>query len=98
MVFTQDTGEAMHPETITKWFKMFLVANSLTPIHFHGLRHTNATLLISQNMDILTISKRLGHAKTSTTMDIYGHLLQKTDRIATEKLENLFNKKDESEK
>lgn len=61
-------------------------------VNFHGLRHTSATLLINQNVDVSTVSKRLGHARTSTTMDIYSHSLQRADTEAANKLENLFNK------
>lgn len=64
----------------------------LREVNFHGLRHTSATLLINQNTDISTVSKRLGHARTSTTMDIYSHALQKADKSAADKLDNLFNK------
>ena len=35
----------------------------------------------------------MGHARTSTTVDIYGHSLQKADTVASDKLEHLFNKK-----
>jgi len=65
----------------------------LPEINFHGLRHTNATLLIGQGVDIKTVSSRLGHARTSTTADIYSHSLKKTDKEAADKLENLFNQK-----
>lgn len=64
----------------------------LREVNFHGLRHTSATLLINQNVDVSTVSKRLGHARTSTTMDIYSHSLQKADVEAASKLENLFKK------
>ncbi|BAH07659.1 site-specific integrase [Clostridium kluyveri] len=63
----------------------------LKEVNFHGLRHTSATLLINQGVDITTVSKRLGHARTSTTTDIYSHSLQKADVEAADKLENLFN-------
>lgn len=66
----------------------------LPEVNFHGLRHTNATLLISQGIDTTTISARLGHARTSTTTDIYAHALKKTDVEAAYKLENLFIKKE----
>jgi len=110
LVFVRDNGEAMHPDTITKWFVKFIAGfnaavkkdDDKTPeekdalyvpnINFHGLRHTNATLLISQNMDIITISKRLGHSNTSTTLNIYGHKIKSLDRTASEKLENLLKK------
>jgi integrase len=67
-------------------------------VNFHGLRHTSATLLISLGTDVSTVSKRLGHARTSTTMDIYSHSLQKSELEASNKLDNLFNKKVESKK
>jgi len=65
----------------------------LKNVNFHGLRHTNATVLINQNVDIATVSKRLGHSKISTTTDIYTHALLKSDRAASDSLHNLFNKK-----
>ncbi len=48
--------------------------DKLPAIPLQSLRHTSATLLISQNVDY-----RLSHAQTSTTMDIYSHALQKLD-------------------
>lgn len=62
----------------------------LDTVNFHGLRHTNATLLIGLGADVTTVSGRLGHKETSTTMNIYSHFLQKADRSAADKLENLF--------
>ncbi|MGN0278838.1 MAG: tyrosine-type recombinase/integrase [Lachnospiraceae bacterium] len=41
-------------------------SDKLPDIPLHGLRHTSATLLISQNVDVKTVSNRLGHAQTST--------------------------------
>lgn len=64
----------------------------LPVIPFHGLRHTSATLLISQNNDIKTVSARLGHADVSTTLDIYTHALKKRDEEASKTLEILFKK------
>jgi integrase len=67
-------------------------------LKFHELRHTNASLLIAQNVNIRTISKRLGHAGTSITTDIYAHALRRPDQEAAEKLDNLFNKNKENMK
>ncbi len=63
----------------------------LPDIPFHGLRHTSATLLISENVDIRTVSARLGHAQASTTMNIYAHSLKESDKKAADKLDKLFN-------
>jgi integrase len=85
----------MKDETISKEDKAKYI---LPEVNFHGLRHTSATLLINQNVDVSTVSKRLGHARTSTTMDIYSHSLQKADTVAADKLEDLFNKKSQNKK
>lgn len=67
-------------------------------VNFHGLRHTSASLLIAEGLDVVTVSKRLGHSKTSTTTDIYAHSSKKTDIEASNKLESLFNKKEQQQK
>ena len=65
----------------------------LPVISFHKLRHTSATLLIGQNTDIRTVASRLGHAQTSTTMNIYVHGLNSLDIKAANALENLLDKR-----
>jgi integrase len=88
-------GHVMNDDKITPDQKKDFLLDTVT---LHGLRHTSATLLISQNVDIATVSKRLGHASISTTLNIYTHALEKLDRTASDKLENLFAKKDGKEK
>src|SRR5262249_29384185 len=51
-------------------------------VTFHGLRHTHASQLIAGNVDIVTISKRLGHAKPSVTLAIYAHMFHTDDSKA----------------
>lgn len=55
-------------------------------IPLHGLRHSCATLLNYLDVNIIDISKVLGHAKASTTMDIYAHSFQEQNRVAASKL------------
>lgn len=62
----------------------------LPDITLHGLRHTSATLLISGHVDVRTVSARLGHSQTSTTMNIYAHALKQSDKKAADKLEDLL--------
>ena len=64
----------------------------LPVIPLHGLRHTAATLLISQKVDIRTVSGRLGHANASTTLNIYSHALKELDKTASEKLGDMLLK------
>ncbi len=65
-------------------------ADKLPHIRLHDLRHTGATLLLGNNTDIETVSKRLGHAKASVTLDIYGHALPENDKVAAETLEAML--------
>ena len=77
-------------EKATAAEKKQLEKSKLPQIRFYDLRHTNATLLIAEGVDIETISHRLGHAHASTTLDIYGHPLPDKDEQAAAALEKLF--------
>ena len=68
----------------------------LDRVSFHSLRHTSATLLIGQNIDIFTVSRRLGHANVSTTLNIYTYALTKIDRKASDSLGSLLSKKEKT--
>ena len=59
-------------------------AKKLPRVSFHGLRHTHASMLIAAGVDILTISRRLGHSKPRITLDSYGHLIKGADAAAVE--------------
>lgn len=92
-IFVQWNGKPIHPTTPTKWFKSFREKHDLPDLKFHGLRHTNASLLIGQGVDVQTVAKRLGHTKATTTTSIYSHFLRRPDQEAADKLQNLFDKK-----
>lgn len=68
----------------------------LPNIHLHDLRHTSATLLLANRVDLETVSHRLGHSKPSITLDVYGHWMKETDRSASDTLENLFSRTKEA--
>lgn len=97
-IFITDTGSQMCVDTPSHKFKEILAMynatvpeeNQLPIIRLHDLRHTCATLLLSENVDIETVSHRLGHSKASVTLDIYGHALETKDRSASDKLTELF--------
>ena len=92
-VFTSWNGQPIHPDTPAKWFTDFLQRNELPQIHLHSLRHTNASLLIANGIDIKTVSKRLGHSNTQTTGIIYSHQIKNADSLAADQLESLLAKK-----
>ena len=49
---------------------------------FHSLRHSHASVLIANGVDMVTIAKRLGHTNAAITLSTYGHMVEKTDDLA----------------
>lgn len=90
-VFTANSGGIMNPDTLTSWFAKFIKRHGLPNAHIHTLRHTSATLLIAGGVDVATISKRLGHADKTTTLNIYAHAIRSADELAADKLRNMLN-------
>ena len=89
-LFVQADGKPMHPSTISKWFVKFIGQIGLPVINFHELRHTNATLLIAQNIDVAVVAARLGHAQITTTFNFYVHPIIAHNKKAGFALENLL--------
>lgn len=89
-LFTKDNGEPMIPDSITAWLRDFSTRHDLPHINPHAFRHTMASVLISNGQDVVSVSKRLGHAKVSTTTDIYSHIIQEADSRATECLADIL--------
>ena len=83
-IFTSWNGTPMRPDTLTNRFHKWILSTDLPPVHLHTLRHTNATLLIANGINIQTVSKRLGHSTASTTANIYAHAIQSADAAAAE--------------
>ena len=91
MLFCSEDGGLLNPDNITDWFSKFIKKNNLEKITIHGLRHTHATLLASNNMDIPTLSARLGHADTNITNQYYVHSIASRDKIASDKIEEILS-------
>ena len=86
-LFRQPNGDLMAPGTFTFCFKKILRQNGLPEnLNVHSLRHTNASLLIAQGVDVRTVASLLGHSQASTTLDIYAHTFDKKKREDQEKL------------
>lgn len=90
-LFIQDSGKVMNPNSINAWMLRFSKKVGLH-VHPHKFRHGQASLLIAAGVDVVTVSKRLGHAQVSTTQNIYSHLLEKSDKAASDTLSALIFK------
>jgi integrase len=79
LVFTTIEGEPIVPDVLSKAWSRQTTANGMPQVHFHALRHTHASMLIAEGIDIVQVSKRLGHASPTITLDTYSHLFKKSD-------------------
>ena len=64
-------------------------ANS--PIGFHGLRHTHASLLLNGGASVKAVSSRLGHSSAALTLGIYAHVLPGADEDAARRIDDLLS-------
>lgn len=74
-VFTTDDGSPIFPTSPTWWLSKFCDRIGIEHISIHSLRHTYASLMIADDVPIVEISNQLGHARSSTTTNIYGHVI-----------------------
>lgn len=61
----------MHPDSITDWLNKFSEENDLPHIHLHAFRHTAASMMIANGVDLVNAAAELGHATASTTLNLY---------------------------
>lgn len=91
-VFTRDNGECMNPDNITQWIGDFSKKVGLH-VYPHKFRHSMASLMIANHVNIVTVSKRLGHAKVSTTSDIYSHAIKEADAKAADSYAEMIRRR-----
>ena len=86
-LFRQPGGDSRVPGTFTFRFKKILQEGDLPDnLNVHSLRHTNASMLIAQGVDVRTVAGLLGHAQPSTTLDIPSHTFDTNKKLAQQKL------------
>ncbi len=78
LVFTTRRGTPLDPRNVTRAFHALLSQAKIALRGFHTLRHSAASILLAQGVQIEQISMLLGHAETRTTSDLYGHLMKQT--------------------
>ena len=89
-VFCQENGEPYEPRTYQDLFKRCVSRAGIPGANFHSLRHTFATRALEQGMDPVTLSKLLGHANASITLDKYGHSFESQKRAGMELMGALY--------
>jgi len=91
LVFATWDGNTRSPNAMSKEWRRAVHAAKLKRT-FHSLRHTHASSLIAAGIDVLSISRRLGHGSPAITLGVYGHLFKPDDRAAAA-IDELFSGK-----
>jgi integrase len=86
-------GKLQSPDAVTIAWRRAMAAIGMSGITLHSLRHTHASMLIASGMDILTISRRLGHASPTITLGTYGHIIHGADDQAAKIMDQAFGSK-----
>jgi integrase len=71
LVFTRADGESLDADSLTKAFGRLVLATKVTPISFHGLRHTHISHLLMDGVHVKVVSERAGHANVNITLSVY---------------------------
>ena len=87
LVFCDHNGDPIPPNNLSGDWARFVKGRKLPPISFHGLRHSHVSALIAKGVDVLTVSRRIGHASPVVTMRVYAHLFSGTDKAAADAIE-----------
>jgi len=87
LAFGRPDGSPMSLDNLSRDWRRAVKALKLPEVMFHALRHSHASALISSGVDVLTVSRRLGHGTPVVTLTTYAHLFEKTDQTAAKAIE-----------
>jgi integrase len=86
LVFTTLAGGPIDPANLNRGFRSLLDRAGIRRIRFHGLRHSTATLLLEQGVELVVIKELLGHAHIGVTATVYAHVRLRLQRDAIDLL------------
>jgi len=79
------------PNSITLFWNRFIKRTGLKKIRFQDLRHSSASLILSEGINMKVVQKRLGHKDIKTTMNVYSHVTEKDDEKASNVFDQFYN-------
>ena len=83
-------GPLRQSNVLRRSFNPIVERAKVRRITFHGLRHSFATLLLSNGIDVRTVSELLGHADPAMTLRVYAHAMPGHKRAAADKLRQIL--------
>ncbi len=90
LVFSSERGTLINPSNLRRDFLRWKEAAGVPQLGIHDLRHTYVTLAVENGADLLDVSKHVGHARPSITMDIYAHLRHQDHSRVADRVGDLF--------
>ena len=90
LVFTTALGKPLNRHNVTRDFKALLRKADLPCLRFHDLRHTCASLLLSQNVHARVVMEVLGHSQIGLTMNTYAHVMPAAQREAATQMDTIL--------
>jgi integrase len=79
LLFAHPDGSPLSPRALSLRWGRFAGNHGIGDVRFHDLRHTQASLLHDAGVPLAVVSKRLGHSKISTTLNLYTHVFEEAD-------------------
>lgn len=90
LCFITRNGTPLFPRNVDRAWKDLLACAGVTYRKFHALRHTHATELLATGVPIIEVSRRLGHAKITHTLELYGHAIKGYDKGISDKISSMY--------
>jgi integrase len=87
LAFPRPDGEAWPPDRLSSTWAKTVRTMKLPKVTFHALRHTHVSQLIAAGLDVVTVSRRIGHSNPTITLNVYAHLFGNTDERAVAAVE-----------
>jgi integrase len=86
LIFPSAVGTPLDPDNVSHWFSRICRRAGLGHWHLHVLRHSGASLMLTQGTDLYVVSEVLGHSSVAITKDVYGHLVEGQKRAAASRM------------
>src|SRR5262249_17952243 len=90
LIFPNLRGGHLHPNHTGESFRRLLKDAGLPPMHFHGLCHSVATILLTMKVHPKVVREILGHSQITTTIDVYYHPMPSLQADATRQWDDTF--------
>lgn len=86
LLFSNEYGIPFRPDSVTQFWGRLMNKNKdkIKRIRFHDLRHSSASLILSEGVNMKVVQKRLGHKNIKTTLNMYAHITDEDDKKASD--------------